>query len=828
MNITSLFGKKIIICDGAMGTMMQKYGLETGELPESLNFSHPEIIKQIHAEYFRAGSDFVSTNTFGCNRLKTASSGYTVEQIITRAVQLAKEAAEEAMAINAEQKKDSENFSQKYVALDIGPIGKLMEPVGDLSFDTAYELYREQITAGVKAGADFVFFETFTDIYEMKAAVLAAKENCDLPVFCSVTFQEDGRMLMGTDPLTAVNILQDLGIDALGVNCSLGPKQMVPLMKEFVKYSKLPVLVQPNAGLPTMKNGVTSYDVDIEEYVEAMEEMLRAGIAIAGGCCGTNPDYIKALCERILSIKDLPALNSDAKTVRAANALTTVSSSTKTVILDDRIRVIGERINPTGKKLLKEALKAGDLEYIENEAIQQVKAGAEILDINVGLPEINELEVMRQAIKKVSAVVNVPLQIDSSDPAVIEAAVRYYNGKPIINSVNGKKESMETVFPIAKKYGACVIALTLDEKGLPKDAAERLEIADRIIRTAEIYGIGRERILVDCLTLTVSAQQNAGRDTLEAIRQVKERYGVKTTLGASNVSFGLPERKLLNRTFLAMALEAGLDAPITDPLVPEYMDTIRAFETLSCKDRESRDYISFYGSQDRKTPNGGQASNSSQTAGTSQMKAVQELTLEEIILEGYEERAGKATAELLKSMKPLEIVEQIIMPALEQVGKAYEDGTSFLPQLIKSADTVKGAFTVLKDAMKSSGETISYGRVILATVQGDIHDIGKNIVKVLLENYGYEVLDLGKDVPIETVVETAKKEKIKMVGLSALMTTTVVNMQKTIQALKEAGLDCITAVGGAVLTAEYSENIGADYYCKDAMDTVRVANKIFK
>lgn len=816
MKITDLLGKKIIICDGAMGTMMQKHGLKTGGLPELLNFTHPETIKEIHKAYYLAGSDFVSTNTFGCNRLKVENSGYSVQQIISQAVKIAKEAAKEAMEQIADQ---DTTFKHKFVALDMGPVGKLLEPVGDLSFDDAYDIYKEQVVAGAEAGADFVIIETQTDIYETKAAVLAVKENSNLPVFCSVTFQEDGRMLMGSDPLTAVNILQDLGIDALGVNCSLGPKQIVPIVKEILKYSKLPVLVQPNAGLPTLVAGETVFQVDIEEYVEAMQEMLHAGIAIAGGCCGTNPEYLAALTKSIESM-DYPALSPNVDRLRKEKAMTAVSSSSKTVVLDDRIRIIGERINPTGKKLLKEALKANDFSYIENEAINQVKAGAEILDINVGLPEINEYEMMLTAVKRVSSVVTAPLQIDSANPEVIEAAARYYNGKPIINSVNGKKENLEAVLPIVKKYGACVIALTLDENGLPKNAEERLAIAERIIKAAESYGIGRERILVDCLTLTVSAQQNAGRDTLEAIRKVKKLFGVKTTLGASNVSFGLPERKLLNRTFLAMALEAGLDAPITDPLVSEYADTIHAFEALSGKDVESKDYIRYYGGQ---ADAAGKASekNKLQTEKT-------EITLEEIIMEGYEERAAKATEELLKTMKPLEIVEQKIIPALEIVGKDYESGVSFLPQLIKSADTVKVAFTVLKEAMKATGGMISYGKVILATVQGDIHDIGKNIVKVLLENYGYEVVDLGKDVPIEKVVATAKEQNIKMVGLSALMTTTVVNMEKTIKALKDAGLDCVTAVGGAVLTEDYAKKIGADFYCKDAMDTIRAANRIFK
>ncbi len=816
MKITDLFGKKIIICDGAMGTMMQKYGLGAGELPEAFNFTNPDVITKIHEAYYRAGSDFVSTNTFGCNRYKLAGSGYTVQEVVTQAVHLAREAAKR---VSEEERARGKKPGEKFVGMDVAPIGRLMEPVGDLPFDEAYDMFKEQILAGVDAGADFIFFETFTDIYELKAGVLAAKENCDLPVFCSVTFQEDGRMLMGSDPLTAVNILQDLGIDALGINCSLGPKQIIGIAKQILAYSKLPVLVQPNAGLPRVVDGETVYDVDIDAYVEAMQELLNAGIAIAGGCCGTNPEYIAALVKSVEN-KDYPALSADVEKIRIEKAVTAVSSSTETVILDDRIRIIGERINPTGKKLLKEALKAKDLSYIENEAISQVKAGAEILDINVGLPEIDEYEMMLEAIRKVSSVVSVPLQIDSADHRVIEAAARYYNGKPMINSVNGKKESMETIFPIVKKYGACVIALTLDEKGLPKNADERISIAEKIINTAAAYGIGRERIVVDCLTLTVSAQQNAGRDTLEAIRRVKKQYGVKTTLGASNISFGLPERKLLNRTFLAMALEAGLDAPITDPLVPEYVDTIRAFSALSGKDAESKDYICIYGSA--------QVDGSAAKTPDSSRKEEREVSLEEIIIEGYEDRAAKAAEELLKTKTPLGIVEEIIIPALETVGKDYESGASFLPQLIKSADTVKAAFAVLKEAMKASGENISYGKVILATVQGDIHDIGKNIVKVLLENYGYEVVDLGKDVAIERVVEEAKRGNIRMVGLSALMTTTVVNMEKTIKALKDAGLDCVTAVGGAVLTADYAEKIGADFYCKEAMDTVRVANRIFK
>lgn len=799
MDIRNLLQKRIVISDGAMGTMLQKYGLLTGELPEALNFTNPEIIERIHKEYLDAGSDFVCTNTFGANRLKISGSGYSVEEIVTQAVSIAKKAAVP---------------NSKFVALDLGPIGKLMKPTGDLSFEEACDLYREQIIPGIKAGADLILIETITDLYEMKAAAVTARELTDLPIFCSVTFQEDGRMLMGTDPLTMVNTLQDLGIDALGVNCSLGPVQMVPVIKEIVEYSKLPVLVQPNAGLPVMVDGETLYDVGIGEFTEAMEEMLRAGVAIVGGCCGTTPAYIKRLADSVKSINDAYEIATEIGVKkRTRPALTAISSATKTVVLDHRIHMIGERINPTGKKALKEALKSGDFTFIENEAVSQVKAGADILDINVGLPEIDEKEMMVEVVRRVSAVVDAPLQIDSADPKVLEAAVRQYNGKPIINSVNGKQEIMDAVFPIVKKYGTCVIALTLDEKGLPKNVEERLAIAGRIIDEAAKYGIGRERILVDCLTLTVSAQQSAGRDTLEAIRQVKAKFDVKTTLGASNVSFGLPERKLLNRTFLAMALEAGLDAPITDPLADEYVDTIRAFEALSGKDKDSRDYIAVYGGGNNES--------------TSKVQFTQE-SLSDIILNGYAERAAQATEELLKTKEPLEIVEQVIIPALEIVGKEYETGEKFLPQLIQSADTVKAAFVVLKAAIETGGGSISYGKILLATVKGDIHDIGKNIAKVLLENYSYEVIDLGKDTDIGRIVETVKEHDIKLVGLSALMTTTVVNMEATIKALREANLDCKVAVGGAVLNPEYAERIKADFYCKDAMDGVRVANSIFK
>jgi 5-methyltetrahydrofolate--homocysteine methyltransferase len=813
MRIMEIIKERPLIFDGAMGTMLQKACPNLEGVPERYNFTMPDVIKDIHLQYLRAGCDVVSTNTFGANRLKLEGCGYTPEEMITKAVGLAKE------SIN-------EHGGVKFAALSLGPIGQLMAPAGELEFEMACDLYREQLIAGVNAGADLILIETQSDIYELKAAIVTARElTADIPIFCTVTFQEDGRMLMGTDPVTMVTSLQDLGIDAIGINCSLGPEQMVPIVKEILKYSKLPVIVQPNAGLPKMIKGETAYDIDAEQYAETMADMIMLGVGVVGGCCGTTPEYINKLNNRIKSIDNITEIIKNAEINRLAPSAMAVTSSTKTVFLDNRIKVIGERINPTGKKLLKEALKAEDFAYIENEAISQVNFGADILDVNVGLPGIDEKETMLKVIKRISAVTDAPLQVDSADPHVIAAAARYYNGRPIINSVNGKQEVMDAVFPIVKKYGTCVIALTLDEKGLPESANDRVEIAGRIIKEAKRYGIGPDRILVDCLTLTVSAQQSAGMDTLLSIGKVKSLYGVKTTLGASNVSFGLPERKLLNSTFLAMALYAGLDAPITDPLSAEYMDVIRAYETLSAKDVDSKEFIAHYGGT-KSTDMDYAKKEATDSVDGECTAAEKELT--NIIISGFGDRAEKATVKLLKHKKPLDIVETIIIPALEIVGKEYEEGGKFLPQLVQSADSVKPAFDAIKAHMAKEGASINYGKIILATVKGDIHDIGKNIVKVLLENYGYEVLDLGKDVDIDIIVDTAKAEGIKLVGLSALMTTTVVNMEASIKALRKAGLNCKIAVGGAVLSPEYASSIGADFYCKDAMDGVRVANSIFK
>lgn len=829
MSILELLEEKIILCDGAMGTMLQRQAAPVGRHPELLNLTHPEIIEEVFSSYFAAGSDFVSTNTFGANRYKLADSGYSTSEVVTAAVNVARRAAAKA---------EKETNRPRYVALDISPIGRMMEPTGDLSFEEAHDIYTEIITAGKKAGADFLLFETYTDLAELRTGIIAAKECCDLPVFCTVTFQEDGRMLMGSDPETVVNILQDMGIDALGVNCSLGPKQMIPIVRKFLAESHLPVMLQPNAGLPRLENGKTVFDVTIQEYTDIMAELVDAGVRIAGGCCGTDPQYIASLANALADKK--PVKNIPGRKPRTMK----VSSATRTVTLDGQITVIGERINPTGKKALKAALKAEDYTYIENEALRQAEAGAHVLDVNVGLPEINEKEMMTQTVRRLAAITDTPLQIDSADPAVLEAAVRIYNGKPIINSVNGKQAVMDAVFPIAKKYGSNLIALTLDENGLPDSTEKRLAIAENIIARAADYGIGPERILVDCLTLTVSAEPLAACDTLAAIQKLKQRYPVKTTLGASNVSFGLPNRKLLNASFLTAALYAGLDAPITDPLVPEYMDAVSAFSALFGRDPGAASYIarcSRIAGQDAANadipntaaPDAGMQSTCNTKEGSKIAGSYQNRTadpagqLAEIIIKGWIDRAAGVTKELLASKAPLSVVEEIIIPALEEVGARYESGRIFLPQLIASADTVSAAFTILKEAMSADGEKICYGRILLATVEGDIHDIGKNIVKVLLENYGYEIIDLGRDVPVETVVEAARRENIRMVGLSALMTTTVVNMERTIAALRNAGLTCEIAVGGAVLTEDYAKQIGADHYCKEAMDTVRTANALF-
>lgn len=785
--MSDYLGDKFIILDGAMGTMLQKQGLKPKDVPEAFNIERPEIIAKIHKEYIDAGADIITTNTFGANELKLSSCPYTVELVVQAGVKIAKKVAD-----------------GKKVALDIGPIGEILEPVGQLSFERAYEIFKRQVKAGTSQGADIALIETMSDLYEMKAAILAVKENSNLPVFATMTFQKDKRTLMGTDPKTMVFVLEGLGVDALGVNCSLGPKELQPVVDEILKYSSIPVIVQPNAGLPKQQKGKIFYDLTPDEFCVEILEMAKKGVSIFGGCCGTDPEYIRAIADRLQSLKPVMTKPKD---------FTTVCSSTKTVFIDGNIQIVGEKLNPSGKPHLKRALKEMDINYIINEAISQQRHGAHILDVNAGMPHIDETSVMLEMIKQIQGAVNLPLQIDSTNPQVIEKAARAYNGKPIINSVNGKKDVMERIFPIAKKYGAAVIGLTMDENGIPKSSKKRLEICEKILKTAQSYGIDKKDIIIDCLTLTASAEQAQVFETLKAMREIKEKYGVKTILGISNISYGLPQRKLLNKTFLIMAATFGLDLALINPEDEEMIDAIRSFRVLANMDKGAKEYIKYYSGQEK------DLKPKPQTA---------QKSMREIILDGLKGEIEQSTKQLLNTNKPLEIVNNHIIPALDEVGEKYEKGDIFLPQLIQSAETVKLSFDVIKKAIKQNdGKDISKGKIILATVEGDVHDIGKNIVKVLLENYGYEVIDLGKDVPAEVVVQKISEYGVKLVGLSALMTTTVANMKKTIDMVKQEKMDCSIMVGGAVLNREYARQIGADYYGKDARDAVKIAKNVF-
>lgn len=778
-------GKDLLIFDGAMGTQLQNAGLKAGDIPEELNIEQPELLRGIHKKYLDAGAHFITTNTFGCNRLKMADAKYPAQEMLLSAVKNARQARTEAG-----REEDA------YVVLDIGPIGQLLEPMGTLTFDEAYDIILEQIIP-VKDQVDAVLFETMSDLYEVKAGVLAVKEHTDLPVFVTMTFEQNGRTLSGNDPETFVNVAEGLGADVVGVNCSLGPEELKPIIQEILETASVPVMLQPNAGLPCLEHGETHYHVTPEEYVEAMKDYMEQGAAIVGGCCGTTPEFIEKLS------KAAPETVAERKVLKK----TRVSSQTQTVTFGNRVIVCGERLNPTGKKKMKQALIEERYDELVVEAVRQEEAGAQVLDVNVGLPGIDEPETMKRVIRLLQEVITLPLQIDSSNAEAIEKACRYYNGKPLINSVNGKDEVMEAVFPIVRKYGGVVIGLTLDE-GIPLKAEERFEIAKKIIKKAEQYGIGKEDIIIDCLTLTASAQQKEVRETLCAMKMVKE-LGVHTVLGVSNVSFGLPNRPLLNRTFLTLAMEAGLDLPIINPLDTELMGTIDAFHVLFYKDVDSQNYIK----------------NQSKEAASPSRVQEASFTLRDIIIHGLKDEVKQATGEELSKREPLEVINQVIIPALNEVGKDYETGKIFLPQLIQSAETTKKAFEVVKESFASSdGE--EKGPILMATVEGDIHDIGKNIVKVVMESYGYRVIDLGKDVKVEKVVEAWKKYKPKAIGLSALMTTTVVSMERTIQALKKEGCNAPIWVGGAVLTEDIAKNIGADYYAEDAMASVTLLEKV--
>lgn len=773
--------KEVLVFDGGFGSQLQARGMKAGEIPEYYNIDHPDIIIDIHKQYLKAGADFITTNTFGANPLKLEQHQYSYQEVILKAVE------------NAKKARDSMN-RECYIAFDIGPIGKLMEPMGTLSFDDVYQSVQQMIEL-VKDDVDVILLETMTDIYEIKASVLAIKETCDLPIFVTMTFEANHRSLSGCDPLTMVNVLEGLKVDALGMNCSLGPKEMSPIILSLLESTSLPIIVQPNAGLPVLIDGKTTYQMDAQQFVEQAIPLVEKGIAIIGGCCGTNPDFIRLLKENV----------PENVTPRTIERKTRVSSGTMTVEFGQHVVVCGERLNPTGKKKLKVALKEERYDELIVEGIKQEQAGAHVLDVNVGLPGIDEVKVMKHVIKLLQEVIQLPLQIDSSNTQAIEQACRYYNGKPLINSVNGKDETMEAIFPVVQKYGGVVIGLTLDENGIPLTAKERFEIAKRIINKAKEYNIPKEDIIIDCLVLTASAQQKEVMETVKAVSMVKT-LGVHTVLGVSNVSFGLPNRPLLNKTFLAMALSAGLDLPIINPLDQELMNTIDAFNVLYNYDQDASTYI----------------------AHQSQVQVVTQksssFSLEDVVMHGMKDEVKKATEDLLKEKDGLTIINEILIPALDKIGKDYETGQIFLPQLIQSAEASKIAFEIIKQTFTSTDTT--KGPVLIATVHGDIHDIGKNIVKVVCESYGFQMIDLGKDVSKETILEAYYQYQPKAIGLSALMTTTVASMEETISLLKQVDNMCPILVGGAVLTQDIADDIHADYYAKDAMASVNILNKI--
>ena len=804
MNIRERLGKELLFLDGGMGTLLQAEGLAPGELPETWNIEHPEKVEAIHRRYYEAGSDVVLANTFGANICKFHDDRYTVEEVIRAGIANAKRAGEQI-------------GKETYVALDMGPTGKLLKPMGDLDFDDAYEAFAEAVRYGEKYGADLIHIETMSDTYEVKAAILAAKENSSLPVFVTMIFDERGKLLTGGDVPSVVAMLEGLRVDALGLNCGLGPKQMLPILNDLRRYTSLPIIVKPNAGLPKQKNGETYYDVEPDEFARIMQEVVKGGACVIGGCCGTTPEHIKKLVEEC---KDLPLREIEKKHD------TIVSSYGQAVILDDMPRIIGERINPTGKKKFKEALKNEDMDYILKEAITQQDKGAHILDVNVGLPDIDEVAMMEKVVKELQSVTSLPLQIDTVDGKAMERAMRIYNGKPMINSVNGKQVSMDEVFPLIRKYGGVVVGLTIDEEGIPKDAEGRVRVAGKIINEAAKYGIDKKDIVIDVLTMTISSEKDGAKVTLKALKRVREEFGVRTVLGVSNISFGLPRRPIVNSYFYAMAMQNGLTAGIINPSSEDMMKAYRSYNALMGFDENCTNYISTYaGTTETVTV---QASQAAAAAGNAPKAAGVEMTLKYAIERGLKEEAHHITRDLIGTREPLDIIQEELIPALNVVGEGFEKGTVFLPQLLMSADAAKIAFAVIKDVLASSGqEEEKKEKIILATVKGDIHDIGKNIVKVLLENYGFDVIDLGKDVPPEAIVEKAVEENVTLVGLSALMTTTVVSMEETIKLLREKKPDCKVMVGGAVLNQDYADMIGADFYGKDAMQSVHYAQKFF-
>ena len=830
MNIRDEFGKRMLFFDGGMGSLLQEKGLKQGELPETWNLKKPEELIRIHREYLEAGADIVLANTFGANRFKYDN----LDEIIAAGIANAKTAVRES-------------GKKAYVALDMWPTGKLLKPMGTLDFEEAVSVYAEVVRAGEKAGADLILIETMSDTYELKAAVLAAKENSSLPVMATVVFDEGHKLLTGASPENVVALLEGLRVDALGINCGLGPKQMKPIFERLAQFASVPLIIMPNAGLPRVENGRTVYDVDPAEFAEDMAEIIAMGAWFAGGCCGTTPAHIRALTEKCRDFVPKALTKKDD---------TIVTSYSKAVLLGGKPAIIGERINPTGKSKFKQALRDNNMEYILEEGVKQADAGADILDVNVGLPEIDEVAMMKQTVYELQGILPLPLQIDTTNAEAMEAAMRVYNGKPMINSVNGKEEVMKEIFPLVRKYGGVVVGLTLDEAGIPTTAEGRLAIAEKIYRTAESYGIERKNIVIDALTMTMSTDDTSAGTTLEVVKKIKEQGG-RTVLGVSNISFGLPHREILNAAFFSMAMSAGLSAGIINPNVASMRQAYDTYCVLGGFDSQCMNYIEKYAALQTVTTlapagagggngttagtvnsmegntaaaggNGAAGSNAGTGAAGGNGTAGSMPALQNAIVKGLKEQAYRGTKEALASGRDtMDVINGELIPALDVVGQAFEKGTMFLPQLLMSAEAAKAGFAAIKEYVESTGtRQEKKGTVVIATVKGDIHDIGKNIVKVLLENYGFDVIDLGKDVPPEAVVEAVQQSGARLVGLSALMTTTVASMEETIRQLREKVPGCKVMVGGAVLTPEYADMIGADYYAKDAMQSVHYAEKI--
>ena len=850
MDLLREMRQRRLFFDGGTGSLLQAQGLKAGELPEVWSITRPEVCVKLHRDYLEAGADIIKTNTFGANGLKfkgrenvsgaqgpeaglpaadRPADSYSVDEIVTAAMKNARRAVAEA--------------GHGYIALDLGPTGKLLKPLGDLDFEAAVELYKEVVRIGRREGADLVLIETMSDSYELKAAVLAAKEAGEgLPVFATVVFDGKGKLLTGGNVESTVALLEGLRVDALGINCGLGPVQMKGIVEALLKVSSLPVIVNPNAGLPRSENGVTLYDIDGDRFAQVMEEIARMGACFLGGCCGTTPEHIQKTVGRC---KDVPLV------LPQARKRTVISSYSQAVCIEGKTVIIGERINPTGKSKFKQALRDHNLEYILKEGVTQQDNGAQVLDVNVGLPEIDEPSVMEEVVKELQAIIDLPLQIDTSNPRAMERALRVYNGKALINSVNGKAEVMDEIFPLVARYGGAVVALCLDESGIPETAEGRIQVAKKIIREAARYGIGTEDLIFDGLCMTVSSDSKGALTTLETLRRIRDELGCKSVLGVSNISFGLPQREIINASFFTMAMECGLSAAIVNPNSEAMMRAYYSFNALMDMDPQCGEYIRIYGGQAGslgktlpRNPGAGSAGATGGGLGTGsagaavagpksvagQSAAAFEIAsrLSAAIERGLREEAHRAVGELLETREPLDVINTEMIPALDRVGKGFEAGTIFLPQLLMSAEAAKAAFEVIKDRMASSGQVQEKkGTIILATVKGDIHDIGKNIVKVLLANYSYEVIDLGRDVPPKTIVQTAMERKVRLVGLSALMTTTVPSMEETIRLLREQLPGTLVMVGGAVLTPEYARTIGADAYCRDAMASVNYAEEVF-